>query len=548
MYVVFKKMKRLFTLILLLQLAPLMAQESVHSVLQRLDQKIDERYIYNVEKERRINALKFNLSNSRDDARSAQLSHSLFEEYKTYQYDSAYVYALRVSDYAELGTDTNAIAQSQCDLLYCYSTAGFFREGGDIINNFSTEGVSQPILANFYRGSVLYYFNLMRYVGDTQKLSDTYREKMLENSALALENLPQDSFDYKFTDIQRCTLLVREGDNCIERINELLTTPNLSLNKKAILYSWLGMGYNDLSEIDQAIYYTALSAISDIESCTYETTSARELAGYMYEMGDINRASKYINLALSDANFYNVPYRKLEVQSIMPTISGKRLSNIEEDWRFLVIVSAIIMVLLVIIVAMFVNIRRQNKALRRARTAIEEHANKLLQFNEKLSLLNGELSEANQIKDQYIIESLYSDTDFVDIVEKMCRVLIRKIKAKQYTELLDLVGSINIKRERQRMSSTFDAAFLKLFPNFIEEYNKLFDADNASTLGANNELSPEIRIFALIRLGIDDVNLIAKYLNLSLNTVYVYKAKVKARTIVAKEEFEEHIKAIKQPY
>ncbi len=126
--------------------------------------------------------------------------------------------------------------------------------------------------------------------------------------------------------------------------------------------------------------------------------------------------------------------------------------------------------------------------------------------------------------------------------------MIRKIKAKQYAELLDLISGISIKGERQRMSSTFDSAFLKLFPNFLDEYNKLFEPSAAIKLGENGELSPEVRIFALIRLGIDDVNLISKYLNLSQNTVYVYKAKVKARTTIPKDEFEEYIKAIKQPY
>ncbi len=523
------------------------------NILNTLDAKIGERDKYLAEKDSRINELKFDLENSTDNSSRARLSHKLFNEYKTFQYDSAYVYALKVRDFAVAGSDD--LAQAYCDLLYCYSTAGFFKEGADIIKEFPSDKASQHMQANFYRGAIRYYFNLMRFVGDAAELKTLYRTEMLRYTALALENLQESSFTYNFVDVQSQILLYPEQEDNIEQVTKLLATPNLSLNNKAILYSWLGMCYNADGNMEKAIYYTALSAISDIESCTYETTSARELATYMYESGDIARASKYINLALIDANTYNVPYRKLEIQSIMPTISGGHISLIEKEKQFierqrhmLITVSTIIIVLLVVIVVTLIILHRRNAELKRARREQERHAEELADMNEQLSTLNGDLSEANKIKDKYIIESLYSDTEFVDTVEKMCRVLVRKINAKQYTELVDLIGGLSIKRERQRMSSTFDAAFLKLFPNFIDEYNKLFDAESSVVLSPTRELSPEIRIFALIRLGIEDVNLISKYLNLSLNTVYVYKAKVKARTIVPKDEFEEYIKAIKQPY
>ncbi len=492
--------------------------------------------------------MKFNLNNSADLTNSAALCHSLFEEYKTYQYDSAYLYALRVYDFAQLDGSRDALAQSYSDLLYCYSTAGFFKEGGDIIDQFTPEGVSASILANFYRGTVRYYFNLMRYVGATPNLMSLYRDQMIRGTQITLEMLPKGSFDYKFVEVQSDVLLGIDDREIISRVEELLSTPNLSLNNQAILYSWLGMGYESLAQRDKAIYYTALSAISDLESCTYETTSAKVLAEYMYQDGDIDRASRYIELALLDANTYNTPYRKLEIQAIMPNISGRRIYNIEQDRRFMATVSAVIVALLLVIVIMLLNIIKRNAALKSARAQLEERAGELAQMNGQLSEVNDQLSEANHIKDQYIIESLYSDSEFVDSVEKMCKVMSRKIKAKQYTELLDLIGGINIKHERQRMSSTFDSAFLKLFPNFIEEYNKLFAADQAVVLGEMGELSPEMRIFALIRLGVEDVNLISRYLNLSSNTVYVYKAKVKARTIVPKDEFENSIKAIKQLY
>ncbi len=543
-------MKHLFTLLLTLLSLPLLATESqINETLARLDRRIDERYIYRVEKDRKITSLKFNLSNNTDPSRDARLCHDLFEEYKTYQYDSAYLYARRVRDYAIAENQIDAIAQSASDLLYCYSTAGFFKEGAEIIAKFSANGVSQSVLAGFYRNCIRYYFNLMRFVGSSHTLKKRYQKQMTHYTLLTLENLPESSFDYRFIDVQNDILLGQSSAQVsVDKILGLLETPNLSLNNKAILYAWLGMGYRALGMMDEAIYYTTLSAISDIESCTYETTSAKVLAEDMYQEGEIERASRYITLALQDANTYNSPYRKLEIQAIMPNIAGRRLYDVERERRSMAIISAVIIALLLAIIIMTLNIHSRNVDLRKARAEIEKHAKELSEVNRELSEVNTQLWEANQIKDQYIIKSLYSDSIFVENVEKISKVLSRKIRAKQYGELLDLIGGINIKQERQRMSSTFDMAFLKLFPNFVEEYNKLFEAEHRVQISQTGELTPEMRIFALIRLGIEDTTLISRYLNLSLNTVYVYKAKVKAKTIVPKDEFEEHIKAIKQPY
>ncbi len=541
-------MRYLACIIFLLCSLPLKAENKTSRMLNTLDRKINERYIYKVEKDRKINSLKFNLSNSIDLNRNARLSHNLFEEYKSYQYDSAYLYATYVREYALAQGDPDGIAQSYSDLLYCYSTAGFFKEGAEVIAQFPDEGVSAPILSSFYRECVRYYFNLMRFVSSTEELLMNYKTEMLRYTDLALGVLPVSSFDYRFVDVQSDILLNNECEECILKIEELLMTPNLSLSNKAILYSWLGMAYAAREDLSQAIYYTAGSAIADIESCTYETTSAKVLAEYMYQSGNIDRAGRYINMALSDANTYNSPYRKLEIQAIMPEIVDERLYLLQKDKHFLTIISLLIAALLIAIVYSLSNIHRRNIALRAARAELEERAIELSKANEELSTKGKELSQANAIKDKYIIESLYSDSAFVENVEKISKVLVRKIKAKQYTELQDLIGSISIKGERQRMSTTFDKAFLKLFPTFVEEYNKLFAAEHATALGEDGSLSPEMRIFALIRLGIEDVNLISRYLNLSLNTVYVYKAKAKSRTIVPKEEFETYIKAINQPY
>ncbi len=531
-------------LLLTLFTSTLSAQNSIDLLLNQLDSKIKGRKQFQIEKERRINALKFSLNNTDDTSQQYILLRNLFNEYKVYQYDSAYHYALRSQELAIHSGQNNNIAQSMCDLLYCYSTVGFFKEAAEIIAIFPDKEVSKSVMASFYEGLFRYYNNLRRYVGSTNLLASKYEQQMVESISRALAILNPNSFRYQLLVAQKSLTIESDYPLALEQIKRLLTTHNLSLHNQAILYAWLGLCYQKEGEEEHAIQSIALSTIADIESCTYETTSAKVLARYMFERGDIVRASRYINLAVEDANSYNSQLQKLEIQAVMPRISPHRYEDIDRDRGIISAICGVVVLLAAIIIIMIISISRRNRELRAIRRELEIRAAQLLHTNQRLSQLNDELDQTNKIKDQYIIESLYGDSHFVDSVEKMSKLLIRKIKAKQFSDILEVVGGMGIKRERQRMASAFDSAFLKLFPNFIEEYNKLFAADDAITLGEDGELTPEVRIFALIRLGVNDSSQIARYLNLSLNTVYVYKAKVKSRSIVAKGEFEDRIREI----
>ncbi len=538
-------LKYLLPILFLLNFIDLFSSVDNETILKRLDRELENSYLYRIDKERDINSLKFSLTNALNTTEEFTLCQDLFEEYNSYQYDSAYVYALRTESLALAMNNKDYIAQAYTNLLFCYTTVGLFLEGGALIEKFNPKGVSDVYLANFYVGCVHYYQNLQLYVKEiAEDLCVMYRERQRYYIQKALSLIPQNSFKYNFTKVQNDVFLGYDNLSTSHRLRQLLSTPKLSEHKKAIIYAWLAKVYEDMGARERAIYYVALSAISDVESCTYETTSSKELAGFMYDAGEINRASKYIRHALNDANTYNSLFRKMEIQALLPRIEKQRYDTVHKDRVIMIVVICLFVVLLLIIITMFVKIRRRNVSLRATRRELEKRALAQAEINELLRKANDELADSNKIKDQYIIQSLYGDSIFVDKVESICKQMKQKIKVKQYDDLGGMIYKLDIKQERNRMSSAFDSAFLKLFPNFVEEYNKLFDPENAIHLDDNNNLLPEVRIFALIRLGIEDVNLISKYLNLSTNTIYVYRAKVKSKTIVPKDEFEDYIKRI----
>ena len=153
--------------------------------------------------------------------------------------------------------------------------------------------------------------------------------------------------------------------------------------------------------------------------------------------------------------------------------------------------------------------------------------------------------EANKIKDEYITQSIYGDSEYIDRIEHIYKIVNRKIVARQYEDIRSFLKESDLRKERENMYSSFDQTFLKLFPDFVEEYKKLFLADDILDMDISKGLTPEIRIFALIRLGIHDSERIAKFLNYSVNTINTYKTKVKNKSIIANELFEQKIMEIK---
>ena len=95
------------------------------------------------------------------------------------------------------------------------------------------------------------------------------------------------------------------------------------------------------------------------------------------------------------------------------------------------------------------------------------------------------------------------------------------------------------------MFNTFDQVFIKIFPNFVEEVNKLFIKENQIWPKENEVLTTDLRIFALMRMGITDTETIAKILEYSEKTIYVYKMRIKAKALIHGDEFDQRVMAIK---
>ena len=119
------------------------------------------------------------------------------------------------------------------------------------------------------------------------------------------------------------------------------------------------------------------------------------------------------------------------------------------------------------------------------------------------------------------------------------------MQIKQYSELKNFPENLDVEKERAALYKRFDQVFLKIFPNFVDEFNKLLKPEKQIQVKKGELLSPELRIYALIRLGINENEKIAHFLNYSVNTIYTYKTKIRGKSNVPSNEFIKKVMEIK---
>lgn len=524
-------------------------EKDVETALKELDETIAGRDTYIKKKEWRITNLHYEMARARDASDSLRFYSRLFDEYRYYQFDSAWFYAKRMEKTASGSGDRTGIARARAGLIFCCKSVGFFNEALEIIGDFSRDcsGLPPELLADYYRLCAETYLNLSSYVGGISELTHQYDSLKRHYYQMAYAISPAGSFAHELAGLE-IELFDHPTDSLsIEARKRLINRHDISEHEEAVQYSILAAAYSCRGYTNEAIYYRALSAISDIISCTRETTSAKVLAEYMYDAGDISRASSYIHQALRDAEAYNSRIRKVEINTVLPVIENARYNWVWNQRTAFLILVIVVTLLLVLSVSLFLKLRSRNTRLAELHQRLEKGAEELSETNRNLCNVNERLNEANEIKDQYIAKSLCGNFGFVNEVEEQTKFAVRKIMAKQYDDVIGQLSNIGIKKERERIYAAFDSAFLKLFPNFIDEFNRLFPEEFKIGLDDNGALPMEVRIFALMRLGIENSAEVAEYLNISVNTLYVYKTKVKSKSSVPKEEFDSMIRAIPKP-
>lgn len=503
----------------------------------------EEINLFDGRKQATIDSLKKHRSQQNDLSKQFNLSLQLYEEYKTFKYDSAYNYARTLQETARQLNDVSLINQARLKLIFSLLSAGLFKEAADSLSVLPVNDLSKGQKEEYYflMGRLRYDladFNNDRYYSPIyREIGNTY----IDSAILLCDPA---SFEHAYFSGLR-DMLAGDKERALVIFNELLQRPVLTNHEIALTASTLSDIYIKNQQDDTAIALLIRAAIADIKSSTKETSAAYNLASLLYKKGDVKNASACIELAISDATFYGARQRKVKMSDILPLIESEKLNLVENQKSSLVIYLIIATLLLLGVIGLIIVVLKQVKKLEAAKKAITAAHVRDQEINHHLSELNTRLSEANKIKEEYIGYFFNVNSEFFDKIERFKNSLEQKVNDRKLEEIKFLVNNINLRVEKDHLLQSFDRVFLKLFPNFVAEFNALFEPADQIQLKEGELLNTDLRIFALIRMGIHDNEKIARILQYSVHTINTYKTKVKNRSLIPNDEFEKKIMEIR---
>lgn len=546
-------LRRKFYLCLILILCVKVAKsDTLDSLLLVLDKNITSCKIYSDKKDIRIRTLKEKLHlNQLSNETTYHLQESLYKEYKSYICDSAIFYLNKNIELAQQINDSYKLNESIIKLSYLLSSSGMYMEAIDVLKMVNKSSLSKEQLMNYFIAYDHVYGELGYYT-QNHKIGTHYtlRSKMYKDSIYQIAS--PDSEIYLSMEETR----LRDEGKLQEALainDKRLSQVTINSPEYAALMYYRALIFREQKEQDNYIRCLSLSSIADIRSAIKDHASLWMLAQALLDRGDLERAYQYMNFSWTESKFYNARLRAWQSADDLSLIDDTYQLMLRQRNSELKIYILIVSLLSLLLFIALCYIYRQVKHLRTARqnllkvnTQLENLNKELQKINISLQTANKDLAESNQIKEVYIARFIKLCSTYVDRLDTYRRMVHKKVLTNQITELLHLTRSNSILEEAlNELYENFDSAFLNLFPNFIEQFNSLLQENEQIRPKKNNTLNTELRIFALIRLGITDSSQIAEFLHYSVNTIYNYRAKVKNKARISREDFEEVIANIR---
>lgn len=546
------KTKCIFLFFCLFAATTVFAINRLDSLLNLLDGAIKEHETYTFRRESRMDQLK--KKRVHIDAHSSEmynLNLELYHEYKSFVCDSAIQYLNMNIKMAFCMNDLDRENESKLLLSYLLSSSGMYKEAVDIVESIDRRRMHPRFLKDYYScydhvyGELGYYTQDRISAGQYWNISSAYKDSIY----LLLDPQSEEYLAMRET-------AFRDKDNYVEaqKINDLrLSTAHLGTPRYALVTFHRSLLFKRNGDKESQKYYLALSAISDIQSAIKDHASLWMLAQELYEEGDIERSYRYIRFSWSETKFYGARLRSWQSAGILSLIDKTYQAMIEKKNAQLEQYLLLITTLVVLLAIALGFIYRQMKKLSVARNGLQTANNQLQHLNGELQQMNFclqstnlELSESNQIKEEYIARFMKLCSTYIDKLDAYRRMVNKKASTGQIADLLKMTRSQEaLDKELEELYANFDSAFLHLFPDFVKKFNLLLQDSEQIVLKKNELLNTELRIFALIRLGINDSSQIAEFLRYSVNTIYNYRAKVKNKSRGSRDDLEEMVLSIR---
>jgi len=529
-------MKVLLSILLLVMLSHYAkCQNSADSLIKVLKFEILNKKNYENQRNARILALKNELAKVLPSNFPDQyiVCNKLYNEYQDFVFDSAHVYTSRLLKISSLMHDLPKQYDSKIKLGRIQLTWGMFKETFETLQQIRVNALPDSIKLRYYELKSRAYTNEAMYNTD-EFYSSVNRAASIKAIDSAIYFSKPESYE-KYRHVAELLTIQGKRAQAAVYYRKLLDRKSLSYHERAMVA-------NDLSNLEagqERVKLITLAAIYDIRAATKETLAVFTLGNILFKQGNIKDAQYLLTEALSEARFYGNKIHITEIVAILTTVSAQKLINSENEKNrvltFLIILLGIA-ILSTLIIAWNVYVRL--KAVKVREQVVREQ-------NQHLDKINKRLLEDSHIKEEYIGYFFDVISGYILKLEKIKRNLERKVKTKSFEDILVLANEIDIKQERHNLFYTFDNIFLKLFPNFIITFNSLLNPEDQVWPKDNEILNTNLRIFALMRLGIKDSQKIANILENTISTIYTYKTRIKSKAVVHGDEFDNKIMEIK---
>ena len=534
-----------------------------------LDNAIDSFNIYRQEKVNRLYEYKRCLKTARTDEDNFLWVRQIYMEYLGNDADSAMAYINKAADLAQRLNQQNKIISVALHKASLLGTMGLLSDAYSIINNIDVKSLPPLIKSEYYEQRLKVAFNqelFLRVGTDYNRLGDKLYDEMMQirdslinytspNVAYAMINTAWLATDSSSTLDKKA--IINELTNRIRRSK--LNDINVSGESYALSRLLLVIGNKT-----EYLKYAALSVAAIVRggNLYHDNTAIEELSQELLTLGEVERAYKYINFAYRNAVDYHARARVVYLGRIQDSISkqyivyNQDIANRKSIFFVLICILAVIMVASVVyMILQTINLRKNKEKLQSSFNEINTMHQSLMKaskaqklLNEKLHHTNALLSESDKIKEQYLGYAFSVCSQYISKLESFRKAIYKCAKDNDTKELRKLVAlPILEQAELKEFYTGFDQVFLTIYPNFVVELNKLLKDEEQLNLKENNTMNTELRVFALMRLGITEIDVIASFLHCSVQTVYNSRQRMYLRTSMLKNEFKKSVANLCRP-
>lgn len=549
-------MKKILSLIYILCFSALTSSfaqnKNIKDLYEQLDQAIEQSQYYINQKESRITKIKKQSRQGHTPQQLLTAYYKLYEEYKAYQSDSSIYYIHQAIDLAKRNNMKSDITKLRSLLALQYSTSGAFTEALHVLQSIDKKTLNNSNKKDYYMAFYHVYGELgFTNINIDTDLSQEFYSKQDCYRDTLFSILSPNSEDY----LMRKEVLLTSQNKLKEalKINDIrLSKCKKGSHEYGIVAYYRYLIYRSQKDEDMVKYWLLQSAICDVKCAINDQASLWILAEILSKEKDVERSYKYINFSWNANKRFCTRIRSWQISPVLGTIDHNYQAELKKANHRLIfaIICVSLLVSALALLTFYVNKQKSylsnaRNELKKTNTQLEELNNKLSSTNGMLKASNDKLNESNGVKEEYIGQFLGACSHYIDKLDKMRLNVNKMVKNKQYNELYSMTKSSEVKeQELEELYANFDKVFLNLFPNFVEDLNGLLKEECQIHLSSPNKLSAIVRVFALIRLGIDDSTKIAEFLHYAVNTIYNYRAKLRNGALNDRNEFEKKVREL----